>query len=230
MPHRPPSLHPSKPQRKAVGRFAMKHEATGFIGPNAVIRVAEALQAIESGSAMERVFRLAGIERYVKTPPADMIDEREVTRLHATLHASLGETRARTVGWLAGRYTADYLLTNRIPRFAQTAMRLMPRHLAARTLSAAIVRNAWTFAGTGIFSVRQHAGTIFSIRNCPLCRGARATAPYCDFYAGTFEGLFRALVSPDARATEIGCAARGDPACVFVVTGAPERQAAAAAC
>lgn len=197
----------------------MKHVPKGVIGPNAVIRVAEALQTIEGGGTIERLFRLAGIDRYVTARPADMIDEREVTRLHATLHASLGDARARTVGWLAGRYTANYLLHHRIPRLAQIAMRCMPHPLAARMLSAAIMRNAWTFAGSGTFAVRQQRGaTVLSIRNCPLCRGALTTTPYCDFYAGTFEGLFRALVSPDARATETDCAAQGGPACVFVVT------------
>ena len=75
----------------------MKHVPKGVIGPNAVIRVAEALQTIEGGGTIERLFRLAGIDRYVTARPADMIDEREVTRLHATLQGRAGMSAAGSV-------------------------------------------------------------------------------------------------------------------------------------
>jgi divinyl protochlorophyllide a 8-vinyl-reductase len=43
----------------------------------------------------------------------------------------------------------------------------------------------------------------------------QAPAPVCDYYAATFEGLFRALVHPAARVVETECEACGAPACIF---------------
>jgi divinyl protochlorophyllide a 8-vinyl-reductase len=42
-----------------------------------------------------------------------------------------------------------------------------------------------------------------------------ADEPLCDFYAGTFERLFRVLVHPDTVVTETACQATGDASCLF---------------
>ena len=39
--------------------------------------------------------------------------------------------------------------------------------------------------------------------------------PACDFYAATFERLFRTLVHHDVRAVEVACEACGDAECRF---------------
>jgi divinyl protochlorophyllide a 8-vinyl-reductase len=187
------------------------------IGPNAVIRAAEALDAFEGRAATERLFAAAGIARYLAAPPAAMIAESEVRGLHAAIHRGLGDRRARSVSWIAGRRTADYLLAHRIPQPAQRVIAALPAPLAARLLSTAIARNAWTFAGSGRFSVTAGNPTLFEIADCPLCREAWSATPYCDFYAATFEGLFAALVHADAKAEEVACAAQGDAACRFAV-------------
>lgn len=187
----------------------------GRIGPNAVTRLAEALGAIEGAAAVERVFAAAGYPAHVDQPPADMVEEREATALHRALRCEVGDVRARTIGWMAGRRTGDYLLARRIPRGAQALLRLLPAALAARLLCAAIARNAWTFAGAGEFSARSGHPTILAVRACPLCRAQTSRAPCCDFYAATFERLFAELVDPRARAVETACQALGDPACVF---------------
>jgi divinyl protochlorophyllide a 8-vinyl-reductase len=56
-----------------------------------------------------------------------------------------------------------------------------------------------------------------SIRNNPLCKGVSTEAPACDFYAATFERLFRVLVHPQATVLETACEACGDEACQFEV-------------
>jgi divinyl protochlorophyllide a 8-vinyl-reductase len=193
-------------------------EAVGRIGPNAVTRVAEALWALEGAQSVHRVFRAANLETYLGDSPADMIDEREVTRLHRALHGALGDTRARTIGWIAGQRTADYLLEKRIPRTVQRLLRAAPPRLASRMLTAAIARNAWTFAGTGEFSSRPGRPTLFAIEGCPICRDQRSTTPYCDFYAATFERLYGRLVHPQTRVVEIGCEAMGQAACTFAIS------------
>lgn len=190
----------------------------GKIGPNAIIRVIEALNGVEPPQVVQRIFRDARLDRYIDVPPTDMVDEQDVVRLHSVLHLDLGDKRARSVGWQAGTLTADYLLRHRIPRPAQILLRGCPAFLASRLLAKAITQNAWTFVGTGTFSAHHGRPTLFTIRNCPISRGQHSQEPYCDFYAATFERLYRRLVHKNARVVEVACQAQGAPACVFAIT------------
>ncbi|HLG80696.1 MAG TPA: bacteriochlorophyll 4-vinyl reductase [Bradyrhizobium sp.] len=190
----------------------------GKIGPNAITRVIEALRALESPTAVDRIFQACELQGYLCDAPADMVDEREVTRLHDVLHRELGTARARGVGRIAGQLTADYLLGFRIPRLAQMALRCCPAGVSSRLLAKAIARNSWTFAGTGTFSVRHGRPATFEVKDCPICRGRRSSEPCCDFYAATFERLYRRLVDQRARVIEVGCQAKGASACTFEMT------------
>ena len=189
----------------------------GKIGPNAITRIIEALRAVESPQAVQRIFQAARLETYLSERPTEMVDEHEVVRLHNVLHNDLGDDLARTVGWIAGELTADYLLRFRIPRPVQTALRCCSASFSSRLLSKAIAKNAWTFVGTGVFSARHGQPTLFTIRNCPICRGQRSVEPYCNFYAATFERLYSRLVHRRARVVEVGCQAKGALACTFEI-------------
>jgi divinyl protochlorophyllide a 8-vinyl-reductase len=191
--------------------------ATARVGPNAVIRVAEALDQARGADAVAQVFKAAGLEHYLATPPSEMVDEREVTRLQAVLREVLGLAVARPVSHDAGLRTGDYLLANRIPRPVQRLLTVLPARLASRALIAAIRRNAWTFVGSGVFDGKPGRPTRLTVTDGPICRGASANQPLCDFYAGSFERLFSRLVHPDARVTEIACQANGAQSCVFEV-------------
>ena len=164
-----------------------------------------------------RVFRAATLDHYLASPPAEMVGEDEVLSLHRALHAQVGGARARSIGWVAGQRTGDYLLANRIPRFVQRLLKVLPARLAARVLVAAIKRNAWTFVGTGTFSAPAGNPLVLEVTESPLCRGVRQDEPACDFYAGTFERLFSRLVHPQSRVVETACAAQGAPSCRFEV-------------
>jgi divinyl protochlorophyllide a 8-vinyl-reductase len=193
--------------------------ATARIGPNAVIRVAEALLARGGSAAQRAVFHRAGLHAYLRQPPAAMIDEREVRQLHRALHDELGAGAANEVACEAGRRTADYLLAHRIPRIAQSVLRRLPAPLAARLLLSAVQRHAWTFAGSGRFAVERvearGARARFAIADNPLCIEATGPQPACAFYAATFERLFRVLVHAGTRVDEVACSAHGAPACLF---------------
>lgn len=193
-------------------------DAAARIGPNAVTRMAEALRALHGETVAARIFGAAALGGMLSHPPADMIDERDVARLHRSAHAALGAVAAAAVARDAGARTAAYLLAHRIPRPVQWLLRHLPAPLAARVLVAAIVRHAWTFAGSGTFRVRwQRGGVLLAIAHCPLCREIAAGDPACDFYSATFERLFAELVRAGATATEIACEACGGEACVFEV-------------
>lgn len=186
------------------------------IGPNAIIRVAEALTS-RHGSA-DAIFAAAGLSHYLSALPEEMVDEREVIALQAALRERLGHAEAKAVSQDAGRRTGDYLLANRIPKGAQRILRVLPPRPASRILLGAVGKHAWTFSGSGRFSFETGRPVRVAISGCPICRGARAEGPVCDFYTATFERLFRTLVSRRTTVSEVQCQATGADACVFEMT------------
>lgn len=196
-------------------------DAPARIGPNAITRVAEALPLRHGPTVTAQVFERAGLARYLRQPPQTMVDEAEVRRLHAALRDTLGDAEARAVARAAGTRTADYLLAHRIPRAAQRLLNALPAALAARVLLAAVARHAWTFAGSGRFSAHcawaHGPPVVLTIRGNPLCKDLVAPAPACDYYAATFERLFRVLVQPRSQVRESECEACGDTECRFEI-------------
>lgn len=190
----------------------------GVVGPNAITRMAEALEAIEGPERCRAVFLRAGLAQALRTPPTDMVDEEDVAALQAATFAVLGPGRARIVGLEAGRLTGDYLLANRIPHAAQRLLRLLPKSLAARLLVRAIARHAWTFAGTGRFSYRFAGGLSLRLEHSPLCRRIRCDQHACHYFAGTFARVFEGVLGQGVQVCETACEAVGDPACVFHVS------------
>ena len=193
-------------------------DSSGRIGPNAITRVAEALEHRVDLQTQQAVFAAAELQHHLADPPTEMVDERDVSRLHQALREHCDEETAKAVSLEAGRLTADYLLANRIPRPVQTLLKLLPAPLAARILLTAIGRNSWTFAGSGQFSVEYAPRLQLRIDNSPLCRLLRADHPVCDYYAAVFEHLFRQLVHRRTRVIESQCAAAGGEACLFAVS------------
>jgi divinyl protochlorophyllide a 8-vinyl-reductase len=185
--------------------------AAGRIGPNAVTRLAEAL----GPSLGPEVFRAAGLAHRLADPPGRMVPEAEVTALHHALREMLGEAGAEAVAREAGRLTALYLLGHRIPRPLQAVLKLLPAALAARVLTGAIGRHAWTFAGSGTFRVIHGTPLRLEVEGGPIPRAGAADHPVCGYYAATFETLFRTLVSPRTEVAEVACEVMGAPACVF---------------
>jgi divinyl protochlorophyllide a 8-vinyl-reductase len=200
-----------------TARANARRGSDGVIGPNAIIRMAEALREQAGEAATVAVFERAGLGAYLATPPSAMVRETEVAAVHTALRLELGPPRARRAARLAGEKTGDYLLAHRIPRAVQRVLRILPAPLASRVLLAAIGRNAWTFCGSGRFRAAAGSPVRVAIAGNPLCRDAPGDATACDFYAGTFERLFGALVHRGATVREVQCESRGDAACVFEI-------------
>jgi divinyl protochlorophyllide a 8-vinyl-reductase len=118
----------------------------------------------------------------------------------------------------AGQRTAAYLLAHRIPKPLQAVLRHTPAALAARVLLSAIQRNAWTFVGSGRFTVQPGRPWVLRIHDNPLCRGVVTASPSCDFYTATFQSLFTALVHPKAQVVEVACESSGDSECRFEIS------------
>lgn len=187
--------------------------AAGRIGPNAVTRLAEALDA--DPALRIAVFRRAGCLFHLATPPTEMVDERDVAALHEALQAIAGEERAEAVSREAGRLTADYLLANRIPGMAQRVLRLLPSAWGLRILVRAIARHAWTFTGSGRFSYSFEPGLVMEIENSPVARLVSTNSPACSYYAAVFERVFSIALGIKGKVQETDCVACGKPTCRF---------------
>jgi divinyl protochlorophyllide a 8-vinyl-reductase len=187
----------------------------GRIGPNAIIQLAAVLGERAGVSPVERLFKSAGIAHYLEAMPKEMVAEGEVRALHSALREQFGPACAHALARAAGRRTAGYLLENRIPKPAQWLLRRLPRRYAVRLLLKAIEKNSWTFAGSGTFVAVHGRPARLGLSHNPLCHGLHTHEPACDFYAGTFEALFRALINPEAKVREISCEGMGHQACVF---------------
>jgi len=158
----------------------------------------------------DQVMAAAGIFE----PPSDarMMPEAPAARMHQALR-KLEPEMAPSLAWAAGVRTGEYILTHRIPLSAQRLLRALPARLAAPLLTKAIAKHAWTFAGSGRFSVP--APLTFAIADNPIVRGERSDVPLCHWHRAVFETLFRALVNPDMTCVEETCCAMGAPECRF---------------
>lgn len=175
------------------------------------------LEATDRRGCADEIAAVAGLMRYRAAPPEAMVPAAEARALHQAVRAVLGPERGAAVLRAAGDGTGRYLLAHRIPARVQTLLRLLPAPLAARALVAAIRRHAWTFGVPGGFGVEWRGGLRLSLAANPLCAPGDAARPACDFYAATFETLFRNLVGTRLHVAETACIAQGDPACIFAI-------------
>lgn len=189
----------------------------GRIGPNAVIQTVAAL-SVRVGDLLAGQTLSTATGRTLETLPEEMVLEEEANALMAAVRAQCGEAEAAAVMWESGERTAAYLLANRIPKPAQTLIRLLPAALGMRVLLSAVSKHAWTFAGTGRFTYRVGRPTVLRFADCAICRGHRTGSAACDYYAATFETLLRTLVDDRTRVREVECSATGGTECRFLVT------------
>ena len=173
------------------------------IGPNAILQLLPLIERDCGRAGAAAIRRRAGLRQ---VPDGhSMIAEEDAVGLHRALRREAPSMAARLAAE-AGTRTADYLLANRIPRPVQVVLRALPAGLAARLLSRAIARNAWTFAGSGRFRVVDP--WTFEIDANPFVRGERGPSRLCHWHAAVFTRLYATLVHPASRCRETRCAAR----------------------
>ncbi len=196
------------------------HGATGArIGPNTIIQLAHVLRE-RYGEAMAGALLFEGTGYELHALPGAMVDEREAQAFVRTVMQAVGESLGVQLLHEAGQRTAHYLMVHRIPRPAQWVMKALPRRAGLSILLRAMKANAWTFAGSGTFSVQQRPKLVeLSFHACAMCRDMTTARPACHFYAGTFEHLIRTIVAPGAQVREVECMATGGHCCRFEVTG-----------
>jgi len=186
----------------------------GRIGPNAIIRMDEAMRAIVGAAKAEEVFHAAGLSHYLKAHPSEMVSEGEVIALHEAALGLLGPERAAEAGHYAGELTAIYLLEYRIPQPFQLLLKPLPPEWRARLFLAAIRRHAWTFVGSGKLHFVPSHPVVVTIASGPVL-GEETDMVLGAFYSGCFEQLFRRLVHRRTRAEARSEATRTEPTLSF---------------
>ena len=176
----------------------------GLIGPNAILQLVPMIERLGGPERARQMLARAGV--FEMPDGTAMIHERMAARLHQQLRLEEPEL-APCLSAEAGRRTADYILANRIPKPVQTLLRLFPAASAARVLSGAIARHAWTFAGSGRFEVIDP--WTFQIRQNPIVRGEHSQTCLCDWHASVFARLYADLVDPRCTCRETDCGAIG---------------------
>ncbi len=181
---------------------------TALIGPNAILQAVAVLDRAMGQAVRDRVMARAAVPM---PTGAEMIPETDAAAMHIALRREV-PGQANDLLWQAGQATGAYILRHRIPGFAKAVIRLLPGPIAARVLAAAIAKHAWTFAGSGSFSVLPGRPLVFLIRDNPL---RDPDGHPCLWHAAVFQHLFRALVWPEAQVTEVECQAQGAALCRF---------------
>jgi len=188
------------------------------IGPNALLQLVPVLDRALGVAERAALFARAGVP--VPPPDAGMWPEAEVARLHRAVVLARPDL-APGLMRAAGLGTAEYILAHRIPRPAKALIRALPSPMAARLLTTAIGKHAWTFAGSGRFAVDNLRPLTVTISANPLACGFKE-APSCHWHAAVFERLYAALVWPLVDVTETACCACRDAACRFQITPQPQ--------
>lgn len=200
----------------ALTRWRMPEDVratSGLIGPNAILQLLPILEQAGGAAFRNHVMAEAGV--FAAPSDTGLMPEAPAARMHQALRAIEPEL-APALSWAAGRRTAEYIMAHRIPQLAQMVLRVLPGRLAGCVLTKAIARHAWTFAGSGSFSVA--APLVFEIADNPIVRGERSDHPLCHWHAAVFETLFSELVDPALRCAETACCATGARACRFEMT------------
>jgi divinyl protochlorophyllide a 8-vinyl-reductase len=203
------------PPPASIDRHAKPSDDTQpLIRPNAILQLIPVLEAAGGPPLVRTLMAAAGLTRL--PDGQSMIPEVQAARLHQAMRARLPRREATAIAEEAGARTADYILAHRIPKAAQTILRLLPARIAAPILARAITRHAWTFAGSGAF--RAVTPWRFEIADNPVVRGETADHTLCAWHAAVFQRLYRVLVAPDVTCAELTCCAvKGQGVCVFTL-------------
>ena len=195
---------------------------SGRVGPNAVIQLANALAEGLGPEAARQVFGAAGCAHLLEKPPGEMIDERIPAHLFKTLWRSLPDATALWIAEDAGRRTGAYIVENRIPGIAKGVLRLLPRSVAARLLTRAIARHAWTFAGSGACRTLPGDPVVIEIADNPI------VMPACVWHQSVIAALYGELDGGDVTVRPSRSCGAGSETCRFEVTIRPARVTSAA--
>jgi divinyl protochlorophyllide a 8-vinyl-reductase len=182
----------------------------GMMGSQAVLPLVAAIERRLGAGAAGKLLDEA---RFIHLPePGEAVRERQVAVLHQALRRHWPD-EAEAIQREAARDAVEWIMANRIPARARLLLTNMPWGLAVWMLGRHAMQNAWTFGGSGTFSV---LGTNeFQMIDNPIARGEQSNGPICAWHAELFQHTFRRMAHSRLRCTETACIAAGADACRF---------------
>ena len=153
--------------------------------------------------------------------------------LRALAHA-LGEqaaTKTADILYQTGRAWGERIMLEFAPRIEQEY------EVEFEKFGVGMVLESWWWPmramgwGTCCFDFSRARKGVVSIRlneSAAVAKDSRGSTVACHIYAGLFAATFGRLAHRELACVELGCAAKGDPHCTFIVA-APSRTKAAAA-
>ncbi|MEE4347591.1 MAG: bacteriochlorophyll 4-vinyl reductase [Paracoccaceae bacterium] len=182
----------------------------GMMGSQAVLPL---VAAVERRLGAAAVAQLLNEARFTHLPePGEPVRERQVAVLHQSLRRAWPDMAAE-IQREAARDAVEWIMANRMPARARKLLSNMPWPLAVWMLGRHAVQNAWTFGGSGKFTV---LGTnTFQMVDNPLVRGEHSSSPICVWHEELFQHTFRRMAHSRLTCVETECMATGADACRF---------------
>jgi divinyl protochlorophyllide a 8-vinyl-reductase len=182
----------------------------GMMGSQSVLPL---VAAAERRLGAEAVARLLDEARFLHLPdPGDPVRERQVAVLHQSLRRNHPD-EAEAIQREAARDAVEWIMAHRIPARARMLLTGMPWPIAVWMLGRHAVQNAWTFGGSGQFTL---LGTSeFQLVGNPMVRGETSNSPICVWHEELFQHTFRRMAHSRLRCVETDCMAAGAEACRF---------------
>jgi divinyl protochlorophyllide a 8-vinyl-reductase len=182
----------------------------GMMGSQTVLPL---VAAVERRLGPAAVAHLLDEARFSRLPePGEPVRERQAAVLHQALRRTWPD-EAEAIQREAARDAVEWIMANRMPARARLLLTKMPYPLAVWMLGRHAVQNAWTFGGSGRFSI---LGTnAFQLTDNPLIRGEQSNSPICVWHAELFQHTFRRMAHARLRCVETSCMAAGADACRF---------------
>lgn len=182
----------------------------GMMGSQTVLPL---VAAVERRLGTEAVAQLLDEARFLHLPdPGEPVRERQVAVLHQSLRRNHPDT-AEEIQREAARDAVEWIMANRMPARARLLLTNMPYPLAVWMLGRHAVQNAWTFGGSGKFSI---LGTNeFQLIDNPTVRGEHSASPICVWHEELFQHTFRRMAHSRLCCVETSCMAAGADACRF---------------
>lgn len=184
------------------------------IGPHSVLQLTFLIDDVLGEEERKRLMLISGMAELPQFQ--GMIPETPAAALHQALrahHPDLAPALTRR----AGERTAQHIIEKRFPVAALKVISSLPPWLAGPLLASVVKTHAWTFAGSGKFTVRSKHPLVLVLHDNPVVRGEYSTKPICHWHSAAFQWLFRSIVDPRLCCVETHCCANGSPSCVFEI-------------
>lgn len=193
----------------------------GMVGSQTVLPL---IAAVTRTLGHDVTLRLMDEARMTSLPePGEAVRERQAAVLHQSLRRDYPDA-APAIQREAARDAVEWLMQNRIPARARLLLSGMPWGMAVWMLGRNAKQNAWTFGGSGKFTVIST--NEFQLTGNPLIKGEVSNSPICVWHEELFQHTFRRMAHSRLNCVETSCMAAGADACRFHLTMSDEPRAA----